>query len=527
MTMVMGGETEYAISARDREGHGIQQEPLLARFFGHAKETLGYTSLSSRGRFLRNGGLLYLDAGLHIEWATPEVTSPFEVVRYLEAGDRIVHDLAASLKASSPDIAEVFCSRTNVDYLSGTLWAAHESYMHRASADELSAQLIPFLASRVILGSGGWDHRSPALRFTLSPRAHFITRLADPDSQYVRPLFHTKDEPLSRTGSSRLHVSCSESLCSQTANILRFGTTALVLALIERGARPGSDVALASPVSAVDRFAAWPAGASAPLANGGRTTALKIQRHYLSCVEGCLNQLPFPWAEEVCALWRETLDDLEHGASRASASLDWAIKQRLFARRLEQHGIAWASLRAWDSVLRRLRRRWIAGPGKGPVFGLTTAVMFDLAMALSPDSWLRGEMDKLSPLLGRQGLSWDGLPALVAARNELFELDAKFGALGERGVFNALDRAGALRHRVRELDVADAVLHPPRDTRAGIRGDVVRRLSEAAISYHAEWTSIYNVGAGQELDLMDPFETQERWQDVVPWTVDRAVRRSA
>lgn len=509
MKTVMGGETEYAISARDGDGRAIPQAPLLSRFFEHAKEKLGHTSCSTRGRFLRNGGLFYLDAGLHVEWATPECTSPFDVVRYLEAGDCIVQDLGESFRAASPDIADVFCSRTNVDYVSGTLWAAHESYMHTANVGELPAQLLPFLASRVILGAGGWDYQSPALRFTLSPRAHFITHLIDRDSQYVRPLFHTKDEPLSGTGSHRLHVACSESLCSQTANVLRFGITALVLALLERGYRPGSEVALASPIKAVQRFAADPdLTARAPLAAGADTTAIGLQRHYLACVEAHLDEMPFPWAEEVCALWAATLDDLERGVSHIDTTLDWAIKRRLFMRQLSRRGIAWPSLPTWDAVLTRVRRQRARGAVEG--------VVFDPIVAVETDESLKPVIERLTPILERRGLSWHQLPDLVAARQELFELDAKFGALGERGLFNALDAAGALRHRVRDFDVAHAVLHPPQDTRARIRGDVVRRLSEAGIPYGAEWTGVYDKGHNRALDLMNPFETEERWQDRTP-----------
>jgi proteasome accessory factor A len=122
-------------------------------------------------------------------------------------------------------------------------------------------------------------------------------------------------------------------------------------------------------------------------------------------------------------------------------------------------------------------------------------------------------MDRLTPLLGIQNLSWTQLPAFAAARSEMFEMDAKFSSLGDDGLFNVLDRAGALRHRVRELDVNGAVLHPPQDTRARIRGEVVRRLSAAGVVYGAEWTRIYEKD-GLQLDLSDPFETEERWGKV-------------
>src|SRR5262245_47545388 len=122
MRMVIGGETEYAIGARDAGGRVMNQPLLLQGLFHHAKRHFGYTSQSSRGRSFSNAALVYLDAGLHIEWSTPECTSPFEVVRYLKAGDRIVYDLTTSYKAST-EAADVFCSRTNVDYVNGTLWA--------------------------------------------------------------------------------------------------------------------------------------------------------------------------------------------------------------------------------------------------------------------------------------------------------------------------------------------------------------------------------------------------------------------
>ena len=505
--MVMGGETEYAISARDRRGRVVDQALLLDRLLDHVKRQSGYTSQSWRGRFLSNGGLLYLDAGLHMEWATPECTSPFDVVRYLQAGDRIVNDLATSYKERGGRMADVFCSRTNVDYLSGTLWAAHESYMHDVSPNELPEQLIPFLASRVILGSGGWDHRSPGLRFTMSPRAHFITKIADRDSQHTRPLFHTKNESLSRTGSHRLHVACSESLCSETANVLRFGTTALVLALVECGVRPASAVALDSPVRAMHHFAAdldW--RAYSPIAPRRWLSAVDIQHHYLDCVETHFSALGLPdWAEPVCRMWRAVLDDLEADPARLESKLDWAIKRRLFERQLARRGIAWSSLRPWNAVLGRLKRRWTSLQPQAP---------FALRLVVESHPDLAVEKACLTPSLASHGLDWGQLADLEAARNEAFELDARFGALGERGIFNALDAAGALQHRIGALDVDSAMTEPPQDTRAKIRGEVVQRLSNAGVPYGAEWTAIFDNSKGLVLDLHNPFETEERWRPV-------------
>jgi hypothetical protein len=508
MNMVMGAETEYAISARDTHGRVVPQSKLLADFLEHAKRSLAHSSSARGGRFLGNGGLLYLDAGLHMEWATPECTSPFAVVEYLKAGDRIVHDLATTFRAHS-GLSTVFCSRASVDYLSQTVWAAHESYMHTVPPSELPAQLTPFLASRVILGAGGWDYRSPALRFTMSPRAHFITTLADRDSQYVRPLFHTRDEPLGRCGTHRLHVACSESLCSETGNLLRLGTTALVLRLLERGVRPAAAVALASPVSAVQHFAVdldWRASRTG--GTRGWLSSVEIQRHYLDSVESHFEDLQLPdWAGRVCRIWRRTLDDLDDDWQHLDATLDWAIKRRVFERQLARRGIEWPDLRRWDAALRRLKRAWSLSGQVRPLA---------LWQVMDSSPVLESAKKSLETFLASADLSWTQLPDLIAVRREAMELDARFGALDDSGIFNALDAAGVLRHQVGGVDIARAVREPPQDTRARIRGAVVRRLNETGSPYVAHWTGVYDTGRRQELDLTDPFETEERWRDAAP-----------
>jgi hypothetical protein len=302
-------------------------------------------------------------------------------------------------------------------------------------------------------------------------------------------------------------VACGESLSSQVANVLRFGTTALVLAAVERGSRPGSAVTLADPVTAVQTLAADPdLRAAVPLAEGGSMTALEIQRHYLNHVEAALTDRRLPWMEEVCALWRRTLDDLSAGGPTAHQTLDWAIKRRLFQRCLARHGVEWTMLPAWDAVLRRVWRQWERD--FGPERELS------LSQLLEPSTHVKATMLRQQAACDSHGVSWSQLPALVKARQEVFELDARFGALGEDGAFAALDRAGALRHVVRDLDVEGAVEHPPTDTRARVRGEVVRRLSAAGIRYGAEWTSVHDRDGHRELDLGNPFEATERWRQL-------------
>ena len=96
---------------------------------------------------------------------------------------------------------------------------------------------------------------SPGVEFILSPRVPHMVREVSNDSTGNRGIFHTKDESLCGKGYHRLHLLCGESLCSETATWLKVGTTALVVALIEAGLRPGDAVALQSPLEAMRSFA--------------------------------------------------------------------------------------------------------------------------------------------------------------------------------------------------------------------------------------------------------------------------------
>jgi len=502
-TLLMGGETEYAIGAA-RNGADIQPE-LLRSLVNITCYDFPRSSDSGSGRFQRNGGLLYLDCGLHMEWATPECTSPHDVARYLRAGDRMIERLARKFAAESLP-AEVFCSRSNVDYLAGTSWASHENYLHYSNPYRLPTQFIPFLASRLVMcGAGGWDFASPGLRFALSPRACFITEQTADESQHVRPLFHTRDEELSNTGSHRMHVACSETLCSDLGTVLRFGSTALVLAIVDAGALPAAHMQLKRPLRALRAFAADPqCRLQVPLVDGRPVTAIDIQRHYLHAVEDRLGASCLPeWAESVCALWRKTLDDLESAPEKLTGSLDWAIKQRLFADFLRRHDIDWSALPAMNAILMRLSRA--LGPGGGRV-ALEALISEHTDVARIVDSHLGRS--------SRSRVTREQLMTLLRVRPQLFELDMRFGELGERGIFNTLDRAGVLNHHVDGVgDIASAVDTPPRNTRAAVRGRVLQRFAEDHTHYRAEWMRIIDFNLNRVLDLRDPFEAAERWLD--------------
>jgi hypothetical protein len=464
---LFGLETEYAFAVIGRDGQPLPTESILGHLMELARARLPCLSdAHSQGIFLANGARFYIDCGLHLEMTTPECTNPSDVVRYVLAGERILSRLAAELEASNPAIGEILLFKSNVDYSSLATWGCHESYLHRSDPRGLPPQIIPHLVSRIIYtGAGGFNTRVPQLEFTVSPRVWHLETEISGESTHHRGIFHTKDESLSTSGYHRLHILCGESLCSHMSMWLRTATTAAVVALIEGGVSPGSDVAIPSPLQAMQVFAADPECRARVRTTRGRSvSALDIQRHYLEQAEAHMRDsfMP-PWAPELCRSWRETLDRIQQGAQAIATRLDWAIKRELYAQHARRHGVDWAELPG---------RTLIAVPANG------------------------------------------ARPA-AALRHEFCEIDLRFGQLGEgKGIFDALDRAKVLDHRVPGVDnIEEAMENPPAKGRAKIRGQCIRRLAGERGRYVCSWHDICDPATGRRLDLQDPFASNEVWLD--------------
>ena len=124
---LFGAETEYAVTAM-RGGTALDREEVLYAMMQAARQRLVHLhDLGSGGMFLENGSRLYIDCGMHPELATPECVDPWSVVRYIQAGNRVLADLAREVESGRPPGTEVMCFRCNVDYSGAhTTWGSHE-----------------------------------------------------------------------------------------------------------------------------------------------------------------------------------------------------------------------------------------------------------------------------------------------------------------------------------------------------------------------------------------------------------------
>jgi len=515
---MFGIETEYAVTGVAKDGASPDREPMVHRLIEKARDRIPSLPDLNRGLFFGNGSRFYVDCGHHPELATPECTNPWDVVRYVLAGEQMLYEIAAELERDDRNLSlKLF--KCNVDYSgSGTTWGCHESYLHRADQLLLSRQIVPHLVTRIIYtGAGGFESLSPGLKFTLSPRVQSLAAVRSGNSTGNRGIFHTKDEPLSQAGFHRLHLICGESLCSETAMWLKVATTALVVAMTEAGVcLVDESIELRDPLCAMRQITARPqARVAVGLPRLRLSTALAIQRHYLACAETHLRDsfMP-PWAEEACRQWRAILDRLEEGPEAVRGTLDWAMKFALYRDYAQRRGFLWERVQQWTSVHARLRNK--LGLAKHSDSSVPLSVL------LGPKSPVRAEVTSLAPYLRENGLEWEEFEEFLRLRQQLFEIDTRFGQLGPDSVFATLDQQGVLDHHFAGVDAIEvAINEPPVIGRARVRGEFIKKVWEQNDYYLCDWSGVFAPDDLRQLDLSDPFTSEEVWRQSDPQFADQ------
>jgi proteasome accessory factor A len=134
------------------------------------------------------------------------------------------------------------------------------------------------------------------------------------------------------------------------ANLLKVGTTSLVLAMIEDDwfSRSSREFALHSPVSAMRRVS-YDLELSRPLelADGHTMTALEMQWEHLDLARKYAEERGYDAVgggevgEEVLRRWEEVLIGLETDPMSLARQLDWVAKYRIINGYRERHGLSW------------------------------------------------------------------------------------------------------------------------------------------------------------------------------------------
>lgn len=308
--VIIGTETEY--SSFDPSTNDEEAMLILSK-----------VSSLHRG-YLPNGGRMYVDTGSHIEYCTPECLDPLEATTYHHAGDGIVWRAAQKAR---PTI-NVYRINESPNINAQQAWATfgcHENYLINIKERKaIYRQLVPFLVSRIILiGSGSLESG----RFLLSQRARYIERVIGPDTTCFRPIINTREEgSLNSTEYERLHLIVGDTNVSPWATLIKLGTTALVIELIEQGVC-FDHLCYNNPVEEIHQLNGLTPQSSQQTGNNRWQQALSIQEECLSLVikHGLKGLLP-PWYSKITDLWGISLRAIARDWRLLIGFLDWPTK---------------------------------------------------------------------------------------------------------------------------------------------------------------------------------------------------------
>ncbi|MCH4208680.1 depupylase/deamidase Dop [Bifidobacterium sp.] len=411
-----------------------------------------------------NGARIYVDHA-HPEYSAPETLGPFAAVRYDRAGDALM--LAAARRASRQRDQDIVLHRNNVDG-KGASWGSHENYlMLRNVPFEQVAQLMTahFVSRQIYTGSGrvGLGERSETAGYQLSQRADYIHAAVGLQTTFDRPIINTRDEPHAGRRYRRLHVIVGDANRMDVPEALRLGTTSLLLWALEQADDRGMDpsallakIRLADPVTALHTVSHdLSLSAMLALADGQTTTAWQLQTILLSFVyeagaraydTDSRGEPLWPDVEttRIIAMWKQALAD--------TAALRHSDERQRMAMADEASRLEW--LLKWQ-LLERLRLRL--------------------------------------------SCSWSD-PRIAALDLRLAALDpaiSPWGKLSSRVV--RFDGPAQLQH---------AETNPPDDTRAWLRGQLLRRYGEQVMSL--SWSRITvrdpgSPGGALSVDMSDPY----------------------
>jgi proteasome accessory factor PafA2 len=339
---------------------------------------------------LTNGARFYVDHA-HPEYSGPECLGPLEATLYDKAGEVVLQRAMEAVGALLPAGASIVVYKNNSDG-KGNSYGAHENYLLDRAVPfaQVVRHVVPHLVTRQIFaGAGKVGSEAPGrpveeVAFQISQRADFIEEVVGLETTLKRPIVNTRDEPHSDAGRyRRLHVIIGDANLAEVSVLLKVGTTALVLAMVEDGWEPGRRLVVEDPVGATHAISLDASlETTVALADGRRLRALEIQWELfeLSAKYVAREGGEVLGGDDVAALvlswWERVLNGLEHDPASMARVLDWVAKYNLVDAYRERHGLSWASpkLAALDLQYHDLR------PGR------SLAARLDLERVLPPEA---------------------------------------------------------------------------------------------------------------------------------------------
>ena len=345
--------------------------------------------------FDKHGFRVY-DDHLHAEISSPLAPSAADLVLILRNARQHLLQLK---RTAENDMGPLYVAFDNTNR-HGVAWGMHLNVLVSRTAFEhwratdwkpLRKHWVPFVVtSPALFGAGklGAEAGARPCAFQMSQRADFVDRIVGLETIGSKSIINERDEPLADPARfARFHSIAWDTNCMEFANWLKFGTTQLVMALVEEG-YPLPDLMLDVPLTTFamcsrDMCCRIPH----TLASGQTMSALEIQYRLAETVfdAACAGSSAssVPDAKLILTQWLRTLDALARNDTDLVRRLDWRARLTLI-----EH--------ARKSEPDNLRSRDVADLSYGEIGGV-----FDLLLAKSAVDTLEKFVplgDKRSPL---------------------------------------------------------------------------------------------------------------------------------
>lgn len=316
---------DYDVESPLRDARGFDMSRAEADASQLTDDDYGLANL-----VLPNGARYYVDHA-HPEFASPEVTNPYDAALWDTAGDRIIERSARLASKLTGELITVYKNNTDGK---GVSYGTHENYqvLREVPFTDLIKFLTPFFVTRcVFAGAGrvglGQENLEPG--FQISQRADFFEAEVGLETTLRRPIINTRDEPHADPDLyRRLHVIIGDANMSQRMTYLKMGTTAIVLSMIEAGFLT-LDFELYDAVTSMHLVSHdYKFETKQRLRDGSEMSALDIQKHYQqSAVQFLLetNEMD-DMAHDVVKNWGRILDALESNPMSLINEVDWITK---------------------------------------------------------------------------------------------------------------------------------------------------------------------------------------------------------
>ena len=367
---VCGIETEFGIAARGVDLGPMAASSMLVLAYSGGLNSVGWDFAGERpgadargfdladevfapsephlvNTVLSNGARFYVDHA-HPEYSSPECRDALEVVTWDRAGEEVVRSAMARAASALPEGAELVAYKNNTDG-KGNSYGCHENYLLDRGIPfaHVVHGATPHLVSRQVFCGAGkvGSEAGSSVEFQISQRPDFIEEEVGLETTIRRPIVNTRDEPHADPSRwRRLHVILGDANMSETATMLKVGTTAIVLSMIEDGAFPDG-LELEDPVSSNRIISADPTlTAMVRLARGGRMSALDLQHRILAAARSWAARCGLgsvggdDVGTRVLDAWEAVLDSLGGDQSLAARTVDWVAKRRIIDAHCARHG---------------------------------------------------------------------------------------------------------------------------------------------------------------------------------------------